>query len=785
MKRGGLRERSRHRGRHATLTNILAAVAVGCVVLGHTAALALTTTFVPSGSVWKHRDDGSNQGTAWIAPGFDDTAWKSGPAQLGYGDGDEATVVSYGPNASAKYITTYFRRAFAVTSASSFATVNLRLLRDDGAVVYLNGTEVFRSNLPAGTISYTTLAPAAIGGADESAFLSATVNPALLVDGINVLAVEIHQANGTSTDISFDLELSGSSGGGNVTRGPYLQLGTSTGVVVRWRTDMATDSRVRYGNSPANLTLVADAPGLTTEHVVSLTGLSPDTTYYYSVGTTGTPLAGGDASHYFVTAPLPGTRKPTRIWVLGDSGTANGNARAVRDAYDGFTAARPTDLWLMLGDNAYSSGTDSEYQAAVFDMYPAHLRTAVLWPTLGNHDGISADSQTQTGPYYGIFTLPAAGEAGGVPSGTEAYYSFDYGNLHFICLDSHDSNRSPTGAMMTWLNDDLAAANADWIIAFWHHPPYSKGSHNSDTEVQLIEMRQNALPILEAHGVDLVLAGHSHSYERSILLDSHYGLSSTLTGNMILDGGDGRVDGNGAYTKATLGSSPHDGAVYVVAGSSGQVTSAALNHPVMYVSLAVLGSLVLDINQNVLNARFVNSVGAVDDSFTMVKGGPLCGNGLKEAGEQCDQTDLGGANCASRGCSGGAPICGVSCTLDYSGCTGCPVATNTPAPPTPTPTNTAIPATATPTSTRVPATPTASFTPVPPTGTPTNSPVPPTSTPTYSPAPTRTPTSSQLPSSTPTNSPRPTPTLTSPPAPTATATLGSTPKSRPTRTRKR
>jgi len=110
---------------------------------------------------------------------------------------------------------------------------------------------------------------------------------------------------------------------------------------------------------------------------------------------------------------------------------------------------------LMLGDNAYSDGTDEEYQLAVFDMYQELLINSVLWPTLGNHDGHSADSATQTGPYYDIFSLPAAGQSGGLASGTEAYYSFDYGNIHFVCLDSYDSDRSKTGVMLSWLENDL------------------------------------------------------------------------------------------------------------------------------------------------------------------------------------------------------------------------------------------------------------------------------------------------------------------------------------------
>jgi hypothetical protein len=243
----------------------------------------------------------------------------------------------------------------------------------------------------------------------------------------------------------------------------------------------------------------------------------------------------------------------------------------------------------------------------------------VVWPTLGNHDGASADSATETGPYYASFSLPKAAEAGGVPSGTEAYYSFDYANIHFVCLESFETNRSAGGPMMTWLRNDLAATTQPWIVAFWHHPPYTKGSHDSDTEVELREMRQNALPILEDYGVDLVLTGHSHSYERSFLIDGHYGTSSTFTEGMKIDSGNGRESGDGAYRKVASPRLPHAGAVYAVAGSSGKTAGGALNHPAMVVSLNVLGSLVLDVSGDRLDAAFLDSAGATRDSLSILK----------------------------------------------------------------------------------------------------------------------------------------------------------------------
>ena len=138
---------------------------------------AADTTLVPTGATWKYLANGTDQGTAWRATSFNDTTWPSGPAQLGYGDGDEATVVPFGPDANNKFITTYFRRAFNVTNASLFTGVTLRVMRDDGAVVYLNGVEVWRTNMPTGTVGFLTPASTAIGGADESTFVQTTISP--------------------------------------------------------------------------------------------------------------------------------------------------------------------------------------------------------------------------------------------------------------------------------------------------------------------------------------------------------------------------------------------------------------------------------------------------------------------------------------------------------------------------------------------------------------------------------------------------------------------------------
>jgi hypothetical protein len=133
------------------------------------------------------------------------------------------------------------------------------------------------------------------------------------------------------------------------------------------------------------------------------------------------------------------------------------------------------------------------------------------------------------------------------------------------------------------------------------------------------DMRENVLPILEGWGVDLVLTGHSHSYERSVFLDGHYDVSATLTPAMMLDAGDGRIDGDGAYEKPTAGLAPHEGTVYVVAGSSSQLGGGTLDHPAMFLSLNTLGSVVLDVEGDRLEAGFLDDQAQWRDRFTIVK----------------------------------------------------------------------------------------------------------------------------------------------------------------------
>ena len=171
-------------------------------------AAAAVDTVVAINSVWKYLDDGTDPGPDWFNPSFGDSAWFSGPAELGYGDGDEATVVRGTNLLSERIITTYFRHEFNLANPPAYVLGQMRVRRDDGVIIYLNGVEIYRNTMPAGPVNYLTRATTSVG--DENAYLPANVDPGLLVAGRNVVAAEIHQPNLTSSDISFAFELTAS-----------------------------------------------------------------------------------------------------------------------------------------------------------------------------------------------------------------------------------------------------------------------------------------------------------------------------------------------------------------------------------------------------------------------------------------------------------------------------------------------------------------------------------------------------------------------------------------------
>jgi len=272
---------------------------------------------------------------------------------------------------------------------------------------------------------------------------------------------------------------------------------------------------------------------------------------------------------------------------------------------------------MWTGDNAYGDGTQQQYQTEVFNIYIAPFRKIVAWPCPGNHDYGSVDLNNNE-PYFDIFTLPTNGEAGGMPSGTEGYYSDDYGNAHFISLNSEYLAWTLTDntAMTNWLEDDLENNDKDWVIVYWHQPPYTRGSHDSDEFFgRMGMMRANINPILEEYGVDLVLCGHSNCYERSYMIKGHFGNANTFESASMI------IDSVQPFIKNTDGNNPNEGTVFAVVGCSGQLSASGnLDHPAMqFCTYAYHGSMVIDIDSLTLTAKFLTAHDGIKDSFTIQK----------------------------------------------------------------------------------------------------------------------------------------------------------------------
>ena len=409
----------------------------------------------------------------------------------------------------------------------------------------------------------------------------------------------------------------------NVTRGPYLQLATHTSVVVLWRTDSPTSSRVRYGSAAAKLDRSVTSSALVTRHALTISGLAPGATYFYAVGDGARDLAGGTEEYTFRTSPAAGAAG-VRFWVAGDSRASGSQGMAyankVTDAMLSYTAGARPDLFLNTGDMV-DSGQDAEFQTMFFTPYAGVLRNTVCLPTLGNHD-------VETGPspaYYEAFVLPTAGEAGGVASGTESYYSYDHANVHFVVLNSETEDRGVDKPMLTWLAKDLATTKQTWIVAQWHHAPYSKWGHDSDDkdkDLAMVQMRERAVPIVEAAGVDLLLFGHSHVYSRTALVSgAHETPTPVDVSAKVLNAGDGSLLGaKGPYVK-----SGKAGAVYIVAGHGGTDLHDPpdKNHPLTLLAQKQHGSCVVTVDRGVLRLVNLLADGKVSDRFTMVKGKAL------------------------------------------------------------------------------------------------------------------------------------------------------------------
>lgn len=301
--------------------------------------------------------------------------------------------------------------------------------------------------------------------------------------------------------------------GTSLRRRPYLQSVTANTATLAWTSRTSGTSIVRFREAGAATgTEVAATPedfptartGDTeayTMQVARLEGLTAETLYCYEVEENGVVLATGLS---FESAWTRLTR-PVRILAFGDSGTGSAEQLGLRDVMGGMHH----DVFLHLGDMAYPTGRFVDFEANVFDVYADLMRAIPQFPAIGNHEYMTNAGQ----PYLDVYALFDVALR---PADREKYYSFDYGDVHFVSLDSNPEmlgtlSDAAADDMVDWLRNDLAASTKTWKIAFFHHPAYSSGLHGSTPGVQ-----QHIVPALEEGGVDLVLVGHDHHYERTI-----------------------------------------------------------------------------------------------------------------------------------------------------------------------------------------------------------------------------------------------------------------------------
>jgi len=368
-----------------------------------------------------------------------------------------------------------------------------------------------------------------------------------------------------------------------VIRGPYLQSLLSTSVVVVWVTDLPTSGVVRCSSGDGERVHV-EAPLRDRVHALEIPNLTPDTVYSYEV-LDGERLLTEGEGFQFRTAPPTGEGM-ARFVALGDSGTGGAQQAAIAE----ILCQLEPDVFLHTGDLTYIQDLDR----ALFSPYRSTLASSCLFPARGNHD-------IQL-PWSQLFVVPAPEPA--VPSpevneDTGTYYSFDWGSAHFVVLDT-TLPLVPDSEQLIWLEEDLQSSRdlgQDWVIAYFHHPPYNIGVHTDSSPF----VRTPLTPFFDRHRVDLVLSGHDHNYQRT----------HPIRADIVRD----------AWQDPDFVSPA--GTIYVVTGGGGQILydpqarASRVHHRVFQQEFHVVE---LEIHPEVLTARAVGRDGETLDRFSLRKG---------------------------------------------------------------------------------------------------------------------------------------------------------------------
>lgn len=434
--------------------------------------------------------------------------------------------------------------------------------------------------------------------------------------------------------------------GAEIRRGPYLLNPHPKGITIKWRTDDQIKSQisVRIGISPEDLPTHVKVFRMNpkkankVDWIARIENLKPNTKYYYAIEADFAVIAGADKEHFFRTVPeQASTEKEYSFWLLGDSGsnrpfsdrkispfgTDLSTPIKVREGFHNFMNGKSLDGIIMLGDNAYPMGTDREYQTAFFNVFKSSLKTTPILPCTGNHDMDLA--------FLSIFADPFHNKMATNPGRYPLYYSTEIGDVHFTFIDPWKSWLESTSnpdhpewkKQLKWLETDFRSSKKKWNVLVNHFPFYCDGDYNSDTNGALIQLREMIAPLVDKYGIDLVVSGHDHSYQRTHLIKEHYGKSDTFDTSKHLVY---KTDNASVIYKK---SGPYSGTVYVVSGAaSGERAKPKFDHSALVKfgsgkdakkGIAQPGSFFLNINQNKLTGKQIGTNGEVLDEFFITK----------------------------------------------------------------------------------------------------------------------------------------------------------------------
>ncbi|MBL9087401.1 MAG: metallophosphoesterase [Planctomycetia bacterium] len=357
-----------------------------------------------------------------------------------------------------------------------------------------------------------------------------------------------------------------------VVHGPVVGAPSPGTLVVAWRTAAPSVGAVEFGPTPSYGAVVAESSP-TTDHELALPAAGPRVTRHFRLLADGQPLGGDHA-----VRTLPGATDTARLAVAGDVGTGTASARAVRDVL----AATDPDALLLLGDLGYDDGTEADQRAGLLVPYAALLARTPTFTVLGNHDVRTAGGAA----LLGAVPLPT-----NVRDGSERYYAVDVGPVHLAVLDSN-ADLSASSAQRAWLDGDLAATSRPWRVVAFHHLVYSSGEHG-DTP----GLAASLGPVLDARGVDLVLAGHDHDYERT---------------HPVLAGAATDTSGGPAYADPS-------GPVYVVSGGGGAELTPVGRRALTATSVMAFHGLEVVATPTSLAVTVRRADGVVIDAFTLTR----------------------------------------------------------------------------------------------------------------------------------------------------------------------